>query len=194
MTLTNSHFIILSLLGAAVLAAGLAVFEPSGVIAVAAAPLVLGALALIWGVVHGHRFATLAHLFLAAFLMHAVFRIRDYQDKDVDFQVLIKIGLWITVATVSMIHARRWIGLLRNPVNLPSFFFVIWLFVTALVAPNPAYTLVSAFTIFSCVVFSAYLFSRFPAEEVFATVVASIVLFCAISIVVFFARPELCLL
>lgn len=190
MTLTNSHLIIVSAFGAMLVAAGLLLFEPSSLIALAAAPLLIGTCALLWGVVNGHRFATLAHLFVAAFLMHAVFRIRDYQDKDIDFQVIIKIALWITVASVALIHARRWIELLRNPVNLPCFLFVTWLFVTALVAPNPTYTIVSAFTIFSCVVFSAYLFTRFEAPDVFATLVLSIMLFCAVSIVVYFAIPE----
>jgi len=190
MTLTGSHIVILSTLGAAAVSAGLLLFDPSSLIALAAAPLVLGAIVLVWGVAQGNRFATLAHLFLVVFLMHAVFRIRDYQDKDVDFQVLIKIGVWVTAAAIAMVNIRRWIELLRNPVNLPAFFFLIWLFVTALVSPNPNYTLVSSFTIFACVVYSAYLFTKFRAEEVFATIVVSIVVFCAISIVVYFAIPE----
>ncbi len=190
MTLTGNSFIIVSAIAAMAVAAGLMLFEPSSLIALAAAPIIVGCIALLWGVAHGHKLATFIHLFLAAFLMHAVFRIRDYQDKDVDFQVVIKIALWITVATVALIHARRWIELLRNPVNLPCFLFLVWLFATALVSPNPIYTTVSAFTIFSCVVFSAYLFSVFEAAEVFATLVLAIALFCAISIVVYFAIPE----
>ena len=190
MTLTGNQFFILSAVIAMAVAAGLVLFDPSSLIAIAALPIVVGGIALLWGVMNGHRFATLLHLFLTAFLMHAVFRIRDYQDKDVDFQVVIKIVLWITVTIVALIHARRWIELLRNPVNLPCFLFLIWLFMTALVAPNPTYTMVSAFTFFACVVFSAYVFSAFEAEVAFATIVLSIMLFCAVSIVVYFAIPE----
>ena len=190
MTLTNNALIVFSAVAATLVAAGLTLFDPSSLIAIAAAPLVVGGALLLWGVVHGHRMATFIHLFLAAFLMHAVFRIRDYQDKDVDFQVIIKIALWVTVATVAIIHARRWIDLLRNPVNIPSALFLIWLFATAIVSPNPTYTTVSAFTIFACVVFSAYVFSKFEPVEVFATLILAISLFCAISIVVYFAIPE----
>jgi len=190
MTLTYNHALILFAVAASAIAAGLLLFDPSSLIAIAALPLVVGVAALLWGVINGNKFATLLHLFLTAFLMHAVFRIRDYQDKDVDFQVVIKIVLWITVATVALIHARRWIGLLRNPVNLPAFLFLIWMFLTATVSPNPTYTLVSTFSIFACVVFSAYVFSVFDPAVSFATIVLSIVIFCAVSIVVYFAIPE----
>lgn len=190
MTLAANHIVVIALAATAAAIAALLMFEPSSIITLAAAPLVVGGIALIWGIVHRHRFATLLHLFLTAFLMHAVFRIRDYQDKDIDFQVVIKIAVWITVVGVAVLHLRRWVGLLRNPVNLPVFFFLVWLFATALVAPNPTYTLVSAFTIFACVAFSAYLFSIVDPVDVFATIVLSILLFCTVSIVVYFAVPE----
>jgi exopolysaccharide production protein ExoQ len=175
--------------GLAFFAATLA-FEPSAAVAIAALPLVAGGIVLVWGVLHGNRLASLLLLACTIFLMHAVFRVRDYQDKDVDFQVLIKIGLWITVAGIALLHARRWIGILRNPVNLPCALFLIWLLATTFVSPNPAYTAVSAFTIFSCVVFSAYIFSTFDAVDAFATIVVAIMLFCAVSIVVYFVLPE----
>jgi O-antigen ligase len=122
--------------------------------------------------------------------MQAVFRIRGYQDKDVDFQVIVKIAVWATVAGVALLHARRWLEGMLTPFNLPCVLFLIWLFVTALVSPNPIYTLVSASTVFACVIFSAYIFSLFEPEEIFATIVLAIVAFCAISIVVYFAIPE----
>jgi exopolysaccharide production protein ExoQ len=190
MTIIGRDGLLLAVFVGLVAFASTLVFEPSAVIAIAAAPLVAGGIVLIWGVLHGSRIATLLHLFCAAFLMHAVFRVRDYQDKDVDFQVIIKIGLWITVAGVALIHARRWIDILRNPVNLPCALFLIWLFATTLVSPNPTYTAVSAFTIFACVVFSAYMFSIFDMVDVFTTVVLAIMLFCAVSIVVYFVLPE----
>ena len=190
MTLTNGHYIVLSALGAAVVAAGIALFEPSSLVVVAAVPIVLATFFLLRGAVSSQKHATLFLLFLTVFLMHAVFRIRDYQDKDVDFQVVIKIVLWVTVAAISLLHARSWIRLLSNPVNLPCVLFLIWLFMTALVSPNPTYTAVSAFTVFACVVFSAYLFSQFDPADIFVTIILSITLFCAVSIVVYFALPE----
>lgn len=145
---------------------------------------------LIWGILRGHRLSTLMHLFVAVFLMQAVFRIRGYQDKDVDFQVILKIAVWATVAGVAALHARRWLESMLTPFNLPCVLFLAWLFATALVSPNPVYTLVSAFTVFACVVFCAYVFSMFEPLEVFTTIVLAIVAFCFISIVVYFAIPE----
>lgn len=164
--------------------------EPASAISVLALPAVLGAVMLVIGILHGNRFATLAHLFATIFLMHAVFRIREYSDKDVDFQVLIKIGVWISVAAIATIHARRWIHLLMRPVNIPWVLFLVWLFVTALVAPKPVYTLVSAFTVFSSVIFAAYIFNKHEPVEIFATIVAAIAVFSAVSIVVYFVLPE----
>lgn len=190
MTIIGREILLLAVfVGLAFFAATLA-FEPSAVIAIAAAPLVAGGVVLIWGILHGSRIATLVLLFCATFLMQAVFRVRDYQDKDVDFQVLIKIGVWVMVAAIALLHARRWIGLLRNPANMPCAFFLIWLFATALVSQNPAYTAASAFTISACVVFSAYALSKFDPVDAFATMLLAIMLFCAVSIIVYFTLPE----
>lgn len=145
---------------------------------------------LVWGILRGHRISTLMHLFVAVFLMQAVFRIRGYEDKDVDFQVILKIAVWATVAGVAALHARRWLEQLLTPFNLPCVLFLVWMVATALVSPNPVYTLVSAFTVIACVVFCAYMFSRFEPVEVFTTIVLAIVAFCFISIIVYFAIPE----
>lgn len=175
--------------GAGVLAS-LALFEPAALASVAALPVMLALLLLIWGVMRGNRIAILLHLFVAIFLVQAVFRVRDYQDKDIDFQVILKIAVWITVAAVAIIHARHWLGTMLTPGNYPCILFLFWLFATAIVSQAPVYTLVSAFTVFACVVFCAYLFSVFDEVEIFATIVAAITLFCIISIIVYFAIPE----
>jgi O-antigen ligase len=171
-------------------AAVMVAVEPLAVISVLALPAVLGAVVLTLGILHGNRFATLALLFATIFLMHAVFRIREYSDKDVDFQVIIKMGVWLSVAAISVIHARRWLHLLLRPTNLPWVLFLVWLFATALVSPKPHYTLVSAFTVFASVIFSAYIFCKHEPVEIFATIVAAIAVFSAVSIVVYFVLPE----
>jgi len=175
--------------GAAVLT-GLIFYDPSSLISIAALPLVCLGFALLWGVFRGNRLAVFVHLFVAIFLVQAVFRIRDYQDKDIDFQVILKIVIWMTVALAAAFHARRWLGTVLVPSNYPWILFLLWLFATAIVSPSPPYTLVSAFTVAACVMFSAYLFSAFDEVEIFATIVAAITLFCAISIAVYFAIPE----
>ncbi|MBX3548938.1 MAG: O-antigen ligase family protein [Xanthobacteraceae bacterium] len=164
--------------------------DPGSLPVLVALPAVTLMAILVWGILRGHRFSTLMHLFVAVFLMQAVFRIRGYQDKDVDFQVILKIAVWATVAGVAALHARRWLESMLTPFNLPCMLFLIWLFATALVSPNPTYTFVSAFTVFACVIFCAYVFSMFEPLEVFTTIVLAIVAFCFISIIVYFAIPE----
>lgn len=175
--------------GAAVVA-GLVLFDPASLVAMATLPAVCAAFALIWGVLRGNRTAIFLHLFVVIFLMQAVFRVRDYQDKDVDFQVIMKIVVWLTVAAVALFHARRWLRTALVPGNYPWIIFLLWLPATAAVSQVPAYTAVSAFTVITCVVFSAYLFSSFDEVEIFAVVIAAITLFCAVSIVVYFVIPE----
>jgi len=170
--------------------AGIIFFDPTSLVAIAALPMVCLGLALVWGIAQGNRIAILLHLFVAIFLVQAVFRIRDYQDKDVDFQVILKIAVWMTVAFAALIHARQWMRILLIPSNYPWILFLLWICATAIVSQAPAYTAVSAFTVVACVVFSAYLFSSFGEVEIFVTIVAAITLFCIISIVVYFAIPE----
>jgi exopolysaccharide production protein ExoQ len=170
--------------------AAILVFDPASLMTLVALPAMVVAIFIVWGILRGNRMSTLLHLFVAVFLMQAVFRIRDYQDKDVDFQVIVKILVWATVAGVALLHSRRWLEAMLTPMNLPCVLFLIWLFATATVSPNPTYTLVSAFTVLACVIFSAYVFSIFEPREIFFTIVLAMVAFCAISIVVYFAIPE----
>lgn len=170
--------------------ASIVIVDPGSLPVLIALPAMTLMAILVWGILRGNRLSTLMHLFVAVFLMQAVFRIRGYQDKDVDFQVILKIAVWATVAGVAALHARRWLESMLTPFNLPCVLFLLWLFATALVSPNPVYTLVSAFTVFACVIFCAYIFSMFEPLEVFTTIVLAIVAFCFISIIVYFAVPE----
>ncbi|MBY0530779.1 MAG: O-antigen ligase family protein [Xanthobacteraceae bacterium] len=170
--------------------ASIMIVDPGSLPVLIALPAMTLMAILVWGILRGNRLSTLMHLFVAVFLMQAVFRIRGYQDKDVDFQVILKIAVWATVAGVAALHAKKWLESMLTPFNLPCMLFLIWLFATALVSPNPVYTLVSAFTVFACVVFCAYIFSMFEPLEVFTTIVLAIVAFCFISIIVYFAIPE----
>jgi O-antigen ligase len=190
MTLTERDAIKVFFAVGAVLLAGLVVFEPLSLLSVAALPGVAGLIVLVWGVMNGKKYAVLLHLFVAIFLVQAVFRVRDYQDKDIDFQVVLKIGVWITLALAALVHLRSWLRIVLMPTNFPWILFLAWLFVTVIVSPVPSYTAVAAFTVFSCVVFSAFLFSTFEEADIFATIIASITLFCIVSIAVYFAIPE----
>ena len=190
MTLAERNVLGVFLATGIAVVAGIALFDPRSLVTVAVFPAVVAGLVLMWGVLRGNRTAVLLHLFVAVFLMQAVFRIREYQDKDVDFQVIIKIAVWLTVAVVALYHIKQWLRIALIPSNYPWILFLLWILATTIVSQSPAYTAVSVFTVIACVVFTAFLFSRFNEAEVFATIVAAITLFCIISIIVYFAVPE----
>jgi O-antigen ligase len=174
----------------AVTTAALVAFEPSAVLAVAALPAVLAVGLLAWGALRCSRTAILLLVFVAVFLLDAVFRVREYQDKDVDFQVILKLAVWAMIASVALFHIRGWLSTLLRPTNVPLIMFLVWLFVTAAVSPVPAYSAVAAFSILAYVLFSAYLFSTFDEVEIFAAIAVALTAFCIVSIVVYFAVPQ----
>ena len=190
MTAARPNLVVM--IGLGMMAAAVAVIsvQASPSAAVLALPGGAATAALVYLVLRGNRAATLLLLFATVFLMQAVFRIRAYDEKDIDFQVVIKMGLWVVVAAVAIIYFRRWSRLLLQPTSLPVLLFLLWLPLTALVSPKPAYTLGSAFTVVACVIACAYVFARFSASTVFLTILASVTLFCTISIIVYFILPE----
>jgi O-antigen ligase len=156
-----------------------------------AVPAMIAAAFLAWGAARGSRIAILLIVFAAVFLIDANFRNRDFADKAVDFQVLIKIGNWLLLTLVAILHMRRWLAQIVIPSNLPWLMFIIWIVLTAAVSPNPAYSAVAALSVFAYVIFSAFVFSSFERAEIFLVTIVAITLFCIVSIIVYFAVPEL---
>ncbi len=185
----RTALVLLSGLCAAV-AAALVLFEPSAILTIAALPAVIAFALLARGALYESKTAVLLLAFIAVFLLDAVFRVREYEDKGVDFQVILKLGVWAMIAAVALVHIRSWLANLLTPTNLTAVMFLVWLFLTAAVSPMPAYSLVAAFSIAAYVLFAAYLFSNYDAAEIFAVIVAALVGFCIVSIIVYFAVPS----
>lgn len=143
-----------------------------------------------WGILRGNPTATLLLVFLSVFLVDATFRIRDYADKGVDLQVLIKIALWVTLASVALVQFPRWFANVMTPTGLTWLVFILWLFITALISPVPAYSAVAAFSIAAYLLFSAYLGAQFERSEIFTVMVLALTAVCIVSIIVYFAVPE----
>ncbi|WP_125461781.1 MULTISPECIES: O-antigen ligase family protein [Rhodomicrobium] len=181
-----------ALLIAAAAMAGSAVvlLAPDALIGIAVLPAVAAAGLLLWGAVRGSRPAVLTILFLAIFMLDAMFRMRDWADKGVDFQVLLKIGAWALMVFVTAVHWQRWLAHVLTPTNIPWVLFLGWLLFTATVSPMPEYSAISAISICAYVLFCAYLFAEFERGDIFAVMVLAITLFCAVSIIVYFAVPE----
>jgi exopolysaccharide production protein ExoQ len=183
---------LLMIVGLATLCVAIALvaFDPAALATVIVLPAIIVAALTAWGILRGQRTVVLTLVFAAVFLIDAIFRVRDYQDKGVDFQVFIKVALWATVVFAAVVHLQRWRGNMLSAVNIPWIAFLAWLAATATVSVAPAYSAVAAFSIFAYVVFCAYVFAVFTRVEVFAAVVAAIAAFCLVSLAVYVAIPE----
>lgn len=166
-------------------------FAPGALVGLAVLPGSALAAMLLWGAVRGFRAAILTILFAAVFLLDAMFRVRDYTDKGVDFQVALKIGIWALLVMVSLVHWRSWLLSLFLPTNMLWLMLLGWLVFTSTLSPIPVYSAVAALSICAYILFSAYLFANFDRVEVLAVIVLAIAAFCAVSIVVYFTIPEL---
>ncbi|HEY7647263.1 MAG TPA: O-antigen ligase family protein [Hyphomicrobiales bacterium] len=170
---------------------GLLLVDPASITTVLIAPAVFMFLVILWSAIRGHRFGVMALVFIAVFLIDATFRRREFSDKSLDYQVMMKVGLWLTIAAVSVVHFRRWAHIILLPSNIPWIIFLCWLCLTAAVSEVPAYSAMTAFSIYSFAIFCAFIFNNYDRVEIFAVMVAAIVVFCIVSIVVYFAIPDL---
>jgi O-antigen ligase len=165
--------------------------DPASLVTVMVMPAVILLLLILWSAVRGDRVGVLALVFIAVFLIDAAFRRREFTDKSLDYQVMMKVGLWVTMTIVSAVHFRRWASVLLTPSNIPWIMFLSWLCLTAAVSEVPAYTAISSFSIYSFAIFCAFIFNSYSRVDIFAVMIASIVVFCIVSIIVYFAVPEL---
>ncbi|NJM34535.1 MAG: hypothetical protein HC850_07295 [Rhodomicrobium sp.] len=184
----RSALLLLAILGAAALF--MTALAPLALAGLAIPVALIGAWFLLSGAARRSRTTIYLIVFLSVFLLDATFRVRDYADKGIDFQVLIKIAIWLTIAAVALFHASRWLGEILTPGNLPWILFLLWLLFTATLSPIPAYSAFTAFSICAHVAFCAYLFSNFERAEIFAVMVLALTAFCLVSIAVYFAVPE----
>jgi len=167
-----------------------ALFDPMSLASVLILPGMLLTGVLVWRLVHGDRVAVLILLFIAVFMIDAVFRRREATDKSLDFQALMKIGLWLLLIVVAIIHSRHWYHLLILPSNLPGVMFLLWICATIYTSHVPAYTAVTSFSIIAYSLGTAYFCNVLNRSDLFGCIVASITLFCCISLFYYFAIPE----
>lgn len=177
--------------GIAVLVVALLVaLDPSSILAVALLPAIIAAALFTWGALQGSKTSVLLLLFVAVFMIDAVFRVRAYDDKGIDFQVALKLGIWLAIAGVALLHARDWLANVLTATNVPVVMFLLWLVVSAAYSPVPAYSAIAAFSIVTYVIFSAYLFATLDQVDIFGLIVFALIAFCIVSIIVYFAVPQ----
>lgn len=167
------------------------VLEPKASLGILVLPALIGAAWVVRGVAYDSKAVIYTLVFVAVFTIDATSRLRDYNDKGIDYQVAIKLTVWVTIAIVSAVHARRWLPHMLRPTNIPLLMFLAWLFFTVTVSPIPAYTAVTVFSIWTYTLFCATVFARFDRVEIFAVMALAMTVLCIVSIVVYFTVPEL---
>lgn len=92
----------------------------------------------------GERWAYVLALAVLIFVTDSSFRARDWQDKSLDWQVLLKGMVWLGCGLAGMLRLPRTGWMLSSPPVLFTLFFLTWLLASALWSPLPLYTVQSA--------------------------------------------------
>jgi hypothetical protein len=101
MTLAERRITLLLCAGLGLAAGAALLLAPSALLGILILPALLAAVWLVRGAAHESRLAVFVILFLAVFLLDATFRTRDYAEKGVEFQVLLKIGIWRLITIIA---------------------------------------------------------------------------------------------
>lgn len=135
---------------------------------------------------------TLASLLVAGnvFFLLSTFRVREYTDTALDFQIIIKLSLWFSGIGLGLLLYRNWISkllLIDNIMIIPMFLLI---FISCFMAPHPVYALASLFSIIALfmTLFTASTLLREEQILYYVFVVISLISF--ISIIAYFVNPE----
>lgn len=191
MTMTHQSGATLLLISVALILSATFVIAPSAALGILILPALIGGVWLVRGAVQESKPAMYTLIFVAVFMIDATSRIREYNDKGIDYQVVLKLAIWVTIFLISLIQARRWLPHMLRPTNIPLLMFLAWLFFTVTVSPIPAYTAVTVFSICAYTLFCASIFASFERAEIFAVMAFSMTVLCVVSIAVYFTVPEL---
>ncbi|WP_137044794.1 O-antigen ligase [Pseudolabrys sp. FHR47] len=128
------------------------------------------------------------YIFVAA----AIFRIRDYDDKSIDFQVAGKLGSFAMILATTALFYSFAIGRLR----FPRLFFVWLAFFAALMgcalyAVKVPFALTCALLFLTCYLYAIYLSVWLSRRVAVQVMMCAALLLCAGSIFVYFAIPSI---
>ena len=148
------------------------------------------AIAFAAGVLRGESFAVLALLSVAVFVLEAVFRVRDFTDKSIDWQVLLKAGSLLSLLAVAMFRMPITFPAIVSTTRVTWFVFFLWTCFTGLYAPNLAYSAFGAFSLVAIYLFLLYVFRTFDEVQIILSIIVATFAFCLVSIVVYYGMPE----
>ena len=172
------------------LTALMAIVNPWSLLLVGGIPLLIIPLFFLARSLSGEKLPTLLFLVIAVFLLEAVFRVRAYDEKVVDFQILIKVASWLTLITLAFTNLGQVIKAVTSTACLPWTVFFLYLLITSLWAPNHLHSAVAAISVISFYFLFASLRDRVDPDDVLLAILAGITLLALASIVIYFVNPN----
>jgi O-antigen ligase len=139
----------------------------------------------------GDRSAVWIGCFVVVFLLESIFRVRQYSDKSIDLQIMLKIVSWCYIFSFAMLRIPKYIGALTSAPRIFWMILFAWALYTTAYSPNPSY---SAVAVFSMVAFFLYFLSLETETDDLGVVLAvssAIAAIAFVSIIVYFAVPGL---
>jgi exopolysaccharide production protein ExoQ len=129
-------------------------------------------------------------LFLNTFAAESIFRQRDFADKSIDLQIILKMGTWAITLAFAMYFIRFWA---RNMLRVDKFSEVLMLLVvlvSCLYAPNIPYALAAAFSMIA--VFSLFFLSSaiLSNREILRNIILGSSFVSFLSLIAYYAVPD----
>jgi exopolysaccharide production protein ExoQ len=168
----------------------LALFDIRAALLAFGLPLLVLPLMLFSRAVDGSKLAILFMLAISIFVLEAVFRVRAYDEKVVDFQILIKVASWLLLLAIAAMNAGHTIRVITSTPCLPWTIVFIYFVLTSLYAPNPVHSAVAALSILSFYIFFASVTNRIEFDDVLLAILAGIIVLALASLVVYFVNPS----
>lgn len=129
-------------------------------------------------------------LFLNVFMTESVFRYRDYADKSIDLQVMLKMGVWTATFLYTLYFYRLWAGKMLRIDNALQVVLLVMILASCFYAPNFSYSFVSAFTLFSVLFLLLLCSSVLTKREILLQMIYGCTAVVVLSIIVYYVNPS----
>ncbi|UJF23369.1 O-antigen ligase family protein [Shewanella sp. OMA3-2] len=125
------------------------------------------------------------------FVTEANFRNRELDDSSIDFQILLRLGVWLLITTYTLVYYKRVFSLLLD-VNVRFLtLFCIFCFISTIYSPIPVYTAVNSLVQLCFLIFAASIAINLDLTKICMAIFYMSILFHSISLILVPIFPEL---
>ena len=132
----------------------------------------LGFAGLIWAclygqaVINGRRWAWIAFLVIFVAITEVNLRTRPIGAGGLDWQVALKVCVWLAGGVLAMLRLNAVFELLRTPIGGATLCYMGFLFLSTAWAPDPADTIVSCVLLFCTLLFAMAMVSQLSVKDI----------------------------